>query len=165
MSQWRPTSEAIPPTERGETSLTAQIFVGVVVVLIGAVMLSSEQIERRVTDGFLRDYYRKAVRNDQRDQAWASLTEEFRKSRLNDDRKAYDQFFRKWKAVRVSQVHKVPEEQNQFTAVLTYVPKRGRTPPSEKVVFKLDCSDLVAKNPFDECASKDLMIDDTTKPD
>jgi hypothetical protein len=49
--------------------------------------------------------------------------------------------------------------------VLTYIPRRGRTPPSEKVVFTLDCSELVTKNPFDECASKDLTIDDTTKPD
>jgi len=165
MSRWHSTSQADPAAQRGETSLAAQIFVGVVVVLIGAVLLSTEQIERRVADGFLRDYYRKAVHDDQRELAWNSLTEEFRESRLGGDRKAYDQFFRKWKGVRVSQVHKVPDEQNQFTAVLTYMPKRGRTPPPEKVVFKLNCSDLVTKNPFIECASKDLMIDDTTKPD
>jgi hypothetical protein len=155
-------------SERGEVGLWTGLWVGaagaVLATLITTMLFTNEQIDRRVAQEFLQNYYSRTVTVDGRVQSWNMLTAGFQenKDKLPQGRLGYNDFFAKWRKVRVENVVETSGETNQFAATLTYVSHKGHASQPERRNFHLTCSMLINKAPFIECGPKDIKIDDTS---
>jgi hypothetical protein len=141
---------------------------GIAATVLGSLIVyqltNPEIIHPRTARQFLQQYYKEAVKQGRRDQAWGKLTPGFQNSETVKNRREYDKFWSKIKEVRVGSVDNVIGERNRFLTKLTYVSRKDKEWGPRKTTFNLVCSTWASIDPLNNCDPDEIKIDYTTEP-
>jgi hypothetical protein len=127
-----------------------KVMFALVMITVGIILNSTEQISLRTADAFLTKYYRQIVNEDTSRTAWDNMLTTSWKQ--HHGYKEANQFFSHYDSIKVPEVHE--QSQNSFTAKLIYV--SGDRQTSAELLFRLDCPTWIQKLPLKQCGPNDL---------